>query len=114
MGEQAANGGLLGRNRHINLAALNQVHIVGVVDQGEYFAGAQTLGQQRRHDIGFVIVGNCDEHIGILNVFFQQNVFVCSIAFEHNRFAQAFGKQHTALVVAFKQLYLITVFQGVG
>ena len=68
MGKQAADGGLLGRNGDVDIVALNQVHVSRVGDQRHYLAHAQALGQQRGHDVGFVIVGECAAHIGMLDV----------------------------------------------
>src|SRR5690554_2878596 len=87
VGEQAADGGLLGRDGDINIAALDQVHVVRVVDQGQYLAGTQPLGQQRGHDVGFVVVGDGAEHIDVLDVLFQQDVLVGGVAFQHHGFA---------------------------
>src|SRR5690606_40670982 len=87
VGEQAADGGLLGRDGHIDVTTLDQVHVVRVVDQGQYLAGTQSLGQQRGHDVGFVIVGDGAEYVGAFDVLFQKDVLVGSIAFQHHGFA---------------------------
>ena len=70
--QQGADSRQLRADRDIDLAALYQIHIRRVVDDGHHFACAEAFGQQRGHDIGLVIVGQRQEQIDFGDVFFQQ------------------------------------------
>ena len=57
VGQQGADGGQLRADGDVDLPALHQVDVGRVVDQGHHLARAQALGQQRGHDVGFIVVG---------------------------------------------------------
>src|SRR5690606_26933237 len=111
VGQQAANRGLLGRDGDVDLASLDQVHIVGVVDQRHDLAHAQPLGQHGGHDVGFVIVGDGTEDIGIFDILFQQQVLIRPVALQHNGAVEGFRQFHAAVMVTLDQLDVVTAFQ---
>ena len=114
VGQQGADGGQLRADGDVDFAALNQVHIRGVVDDGHDLLGPQTLGQQRRHDVGFVIVGQCQEQVGVGDVFLEHQVAVRGAALQHHRAVERVRQIAAACSAHFDDLDLITAFNGLG
>jgi hypothetical protein len=115
VGEQGADGGLGRRQGDVDLAALEQVHVGGAVDQGDHLLGAQALRQQRRHDVVLVVVGEGAEHVHVLDVFLQQQVLVGGVAGQDQRALQDAGQALGILLVAVDQLHFIVGrFQAPG
>src|SRR5690606_4975162 len=88
VGQQRADGGQLRADGNVDLAALNQVHVGRIVDDAHHFACAEPLGQQGGHDVGFVVVGQRKEHIGIVDVFLNQQVPIRSAALQDDGVVQ--------------------------
>ena len=112
MRQQGADGDLVRRNRDVDQTAFDQVDIGGSIDQRHDLLGAHALGQHRRQDIGFVVVGEGAKHVHRLDILFQQQVGVGGVAeqddgrIQHRRqLACPFRKRldHLDLVVALHQ-----------
>ena len=112
--EQAADGGLLGRNGDIDVVPLHQIHIGRVGDQGHDFACAQPLGQQRSHDVGLVVVGQGAEYIGVFDVGLEQFVAVGGEALQYHGLVQFFSKPLGAFRIAFQDFDVVASLDGLG
>ena len=71
MGQQRRNGRLLWRNGDVDGAALYQINVGGALDEDYGLTGAQLLRQHGRHDVGFIVVGDGDENINLIDMLFQ-------------------------------------------
>ncbi|MNP48435.1 hypothetical protein D3C76_1425560 [compost metagenome] len=88
MAQQCGDGGLLRRNRDINHAALDQIDISTALDQYHHLFGSHAFGQHGRHDIGFVIVGDGNKYIHLLDMLFGQQLLIGGIAIKHDGIVQ--------------------------
>src|SRR5690554_1478268 len=114
VGQQGADGGLLGRDGDIDDTALYQIHVGRVVDQRHHRPCPQPFGQHGRHDIGLVVIGQGAENIGIFNILFHQQITVGSVAMQYNSVVQLACQQVAARQVTFYQFHLVVVFNGTG
>ena len=95
--EQRAHRGLLRRDGDVDGAAFHQIDVGQAVDQRERLAHSQALGQHRRDDVRFVVVGDGAEDVGLLDVFLDQQRLVGGIATEHHHVIKRFGQTAGAL-----------------
>ena len=114
VGQQGADGGQLRADGDVDLPALHQVDVGRVVDQGHHLARAQALGQQRGHDVGFIVVGQGQEDVGVGDALFQQQVAVRGTALQHDGAFQAVGQVAAAGRITLDDLHLVTAFDGLG
>jgi hypothetical protein len=111
VGQQAADGGLLRRDRDINDAGrFHQIHVGHPVDQRHHLVGAHALGQHRRQNIGLVVIGHGAEHIHVLDVFLPQQIFVGGVALQHDGAANC-SDNRGGLRVALDHFDLEPLFQ---
>ncbi len=81
--------------------ALHHVGVGAAVDQRQHALAAEALGQQGGHDVVFVVVGQREKHVGFVDVFLRQQVFVGGLAVQHQGIGQPGGDDFGALPVAF-------------
>src|SRR5471032_2438167 len=114
MSQQGANGGQLRADGDVDIATLDQVDVGRVVDDGHHLLRPQPLGQQRGYDIGLVIVGQCQENIGVGDVLFHQQVAVRGAALQYDGAVEGVGQMPAARRVHLDDLYLVAAFDGFG
>ena len=83
--EEAAEGGLRRRDGDVDLPALHEVAVGAAVDEGDHAARAHALGEERRHDVRLVVVGDRDEEVGLVHALVAQQVLVAHVPVEHQR-----------------------------
>ncbi len=111
MREQGADRYLLRRQRHVDRAALHEFGVSRTIDERHHLAAAQALGEHRRQNVRFFRVRDGDEHIGAIDVFFQQQFFVGGIAVQDDRVTQTFGDAAGAPLIALDQFHLVIVLE---
>ena len=112
MAEQAADGGLLGRNGDIDVVPLHQVHVGRVGNQRHHLAGAKPFGQQGGHDVGFVIVGERAEHIGVFDVGLEQFVPVGGQPLQYYGLVQFLAQPFRPFGHAFQNFDVVAMLNG--
>src|SRR5690625_3581258 len=112
MGQQDAGGDLTRRDGDVDAVALHQVRIDRVADQGHHLAYPEAFGQQRRHDVAFVVVGERQKHVDLVDVFFHQQVAVGGRAVQHHGAVEAFGQVHAALGGRLDDLDVVVALDG--
>ena len=99
-GQQLAQHGLRGRQGNVDLRAVHQIRIAAAVDERQHPAGAHALGQQARHDVVLVVLGQRQEQVHLFHALVIEQVFVGGLALQHqHRRRQRRGQLHTALWV---------------
>ena len=114
VGQQGADGGQLRADGNVDLTTLHQVNVGRVVDDGHHLACAQALGQQGGHDVGFIVVGQGEEDVGVADVLFHQQVAVRGAALQHDGAVEGFREVAAACRVHLDDLHLIAAFDGFG
>ena len=109
VGQQAADGGLLGGDGDVDIATLHQIHVGRVVDQRKHLLRSQPFGQQRRHDVHFVVVGQRAEDIAVFDVLLFQQPLAGGAAVEHHGAIQPLGERGAALQAVLDDLHLMAV-----
>jgi hypothetical protein len=102
-GEELADGGLGRRDGDVDAPALHQVDVGLAVDQRQGAAGAHLLGQRGRHDVVFLVVGEGEEHVGLLDALGVEEGFVGGVAAQHEG-VRARRRVFGAAAVAFDEL----------
>src|SRR5690606_24925885 len=69
------------------------------------------FGQQRRHNIHFVVVGEGTEHIGVFDVFFFQQGLVGGAAQQHHGAIEVFTEELRTLFAVLNQFNQVIAFQ---
>lgn len=114
IGEDRTDGRQVGRYDHINPVALQQINVTAPVDQGNHPSGTQSLGQQGRHDVVFVVIGQRPENVHLVDVFAVEQVFVGRLAGENQGVVQMAGQPFAACAAFFNDLDLVAGFQLAG
>ena len=112
--EQRADRRLRRRDCNIDLSRLQQVHIRVAVDQRDDFARAEALGEQRRHDVVLVVVGDRAVEIHVGDVFCFQQLLVGDIAGEHQAAVEFCREALGVGLVVFDDLDLILALDRLG
>src|ERR1051325_2362875 len=111
VGKQRADGRLRRRDRDVDLARLQQVDVGPAVDEGHHPARAHALGEERAHDVVFVVVGHGDEQIHFSDVLALEQLFVGGVAVQDQRFPQARRDQLAAPLVVLDHPHRVALFE---
>ena len=111
-GEERADGHLGGRYPDVDGAALHQVGVGAAVDQRRHATRAHALGQQRRHDVVLIVVGQRQEQVHLVDVFLVEQFLVGGIALQHQGVLDVLGQPFGVMLVAVDHLHLVVVFDG--
>src|SRR5690554_3469388 len=112
MGQQYAECCQLRTDGDVDGTALHQIDIGRIVDDGHHLAHSDALGQQAGHDVGVIIVGDCNEQVGLVDVFFQQQIAVGGAAVQHHAAVQMVRQMAAAGRVELDDFDLAAAFQG--
>ena len=85
MAQQGGDRGLLRRYSNIDHATLHQIDVGFPLDQHHDFFSAHPFGQHCGHDISFIVVGDGNKEIYLIDVFFRQQLLIRGIAIEDDR-----------------------------
>src|SRR5690606_14769084 len=110
--EQRADRHLLRRERDIDRAAFHELRIRRTIDERHDLVAPQALRQHRREDVRFFGVRHRDEHVGTVDVLFEQQLFVRRIAVEHDRIAQMLRDASRSPRIALDEFYLVHGFES--
>ncbi|MNV18224.1 hypothetical protein D3C71_1090440 [compost metagenome] len=84
---------------------MHQVGIAAPIDKGQHPLGAHALGQQGRHDVVLVVIGQRQKEVDLFHALAAQQVFVRRIALQHQHIGRQTGRQlDTAIRVGLNHL----------
>ena len=83
---------------------MHQIGVGAAVDERQHPFAAHALGQDRGHDVVFIITGQRHEEIGLLDRLLQQQILIGRLAVKHQATAQPSGDVFCALAVVVDDL----------
>ncbi len=109
--EERAEGREGGRDRDVDLPALHEVAVGAAIDEGDHAPRSHALGQQRRHDVRLVVVGDGHEEVHLVDVLVGEEVLVAHVAVEHESGAELAGEELAALLGGLDHLHVEVALQ---